>query len=96
MDQNEFIKDHLCELTKRLSKEKKPMFVTGDWNFNLLEFSIHEETLKFYETMMSKLLAPSITLPTRISHNGRAFLIDNIFTNSILPKKILGNLSLSI
>ena len=44
MDQNEFINDHLCELTQRLSKENKPMFVTGDWNFNLLEFSNHEET----------------------------------------------------
>jgi len=72
------------------------LFITGDWNFNLLEFSNHEETLKFYETMMSNLLEPAITIPTRISNNGRGTLIDNIFTNSILPDKTSGNLSVNI
>ena len=96
MDECEFINDHLCELTQRLSKENKPLFITGDWNFNLLEFSNHEETLKFYETMMSNLLAPAITIPTRISNSGRGTLIDNIFTNSILPDKTSGNLSVNI
>ena len=96
MDECEFINDHLSELTHRLSKENKPLFITGDWNFNLLEFSNHEETLKFYETMMSNLLAPAITIPTRISNSGRGTLIDNIFTNSILPDKTSGNLSVNI
>ena len=47
MDQNELINDHLVQLKKLLSKENKPMHITGDWNFNLLEFSKHEESLVF-------------------------------------------------
>ena len=42
MDQNEFINDHLAQLTQHLAKENKQMCITGDWNFNLLEFSKHE------------------------------------------------------
>ena len=45
--------------------------------------------------MMANLLAPSITIPTRINSNGGT-LIDIIFTNSILPEKYSGNLSVSI
>ena len=91
MDQNEFINDHLVQLTKLLFKENKPMYITGDWNFNLLEFSKHEETLAFYETMMATLLAPSITIPTRFNNSGGT-LIDNIFTNTVLPDISSGNL----
>ena len=45
--------------------------------------------------MMANLLAPSITIPTRITTRGGT-LIDNIFTNSILPDKCSGNLAVSI
>ena len=45
--------------------------------------------------MMSNFLAPSITIPTRINNNGGT-LIDNIFTNYILPDKCSGNLTVSI
>ena len=96
MDQNEFINDHLAQLTQHLAKENKQMYITGDWNFNLLEFSKHEETLTFYETMMATLLAPSITIPTRINNNGGGSLIDNIFTNTVSPDISFGNLKVSI
>ena len=95
MDQNEFIYDHLNRLTHSLSKEKKTIYIAGDWNFNLLEFSKHKETLTFYETMMSNFLAPSITIPTRITLNGGT-LIDNIFTNSITLDRTSGNLTVGI
>ena len=95
MDENEFIHEHLNPLTQRLSKEKKSIYIAGDWNFNLLEFSKHEETMTFYETMMSNLLAPSITIPTRINSKGGT-LIDNIFSNSIQSEKCSGNLNVSI
>ena len=45
--------------------------------------------------MMANFLAPSITIPTRINNNGGT-LIDNIFTNYILPDKCSGNLTVSI
>ena len=45
---------------------------------------------------MSNLLASAITIPSRINNNGRGTLIDDIFTNSILPDKTSGNLSVNI
>ena len=63
MDENEFINDYLHPLTQRLSRVNKSI-ITGDWNFNLLEFAKHEETLRFFETMMANLSAPLITIPT--------------------------------
>ena len=53
------------------------------------------KTENFYETMMANLLTPSITVPTRITTRGGT-LIDNIFTNSILPDKCSENLVVSI
>ena len=44
MDQNEFISDYLNPLTQRLSKENKSIYIAGDWNFNLLEFSKQENS----------------------------------------------------
>ena len=45
--------------------------------------------------MITKLLASSITIPTRLNNNGGT-LIDNIFTNSILPDRYSENLVVSI
>ena len=44
---------------------------------------------------MSNFLAPSITIPTRITSKGGT-LIDNIFTNSITSDRTSGNLTVSI
>jgi hypothetical protein len=44
MDRNEFINGHLTQATQHLAKENKQMYIIGDWNFNLLEFSKHGET----------------------------------------------------
>ena len=59
MDQKEFITDYLHLLAQRLSKERKSLHRSGDWNFNILELSKHEETFTFYENfeiMLSTLL----------------------------------------
>ena len=79
MDANEFLRDHLNLLTTKLAKENKPVYLAGDWNFNLLNFNNHEETLLFVDTMMTALLAPTISIPTRITDTG-ATLSGNIFT----------------
>ena len=61
---------------------KKSICIAGDWNFNLLEFSKHEETMKVYEPLMSNLLAPSFTISTRINWKVGT-LMNNIFSNCI-------------
>ena len=95
MDQTEFIHYHLQNLVNKLSKENKPVYIAGDWNFNLLNYSKHDETLLFFDTMMSNLFAPAITIPTRVNDTGGT-LIDNIFTNDILPDRKSGNLIVAI
>ena len=45
--------------------------------------------------MMTNLLAPSITIPTRINPVANS-LIDNIFTNDINPDLKSGNLTIGI
>ena len=94
MNEHSFIQ-HLSLLTKKLQRENKYIYIAGDWNFNLLNFAEHENTLTFVDTMMSALLAPVITLPTRLSNNSGT-IIDNIFTNDLKNDRICGNLTISI
>ena len=49
-------------------------------NLNLLNNESHEITGKFFDSMLSFMLTPLISKPTRITANS-ATLIDNIFTN---------------
>ena len=95
MNIQEFMNDHLNPLTCKLGKENKPVYLCGDWNINLINYATHKETLYFVDTMMSALLAPVITTPTRLNDNGGT-LIDNIFTNDIEEDRICGNLAANI
>ena len=49
-------------------------------NLNLLNNESHEITGKFFDSMLSFMLTPLISKPTKITANS-ATLIDNIFTN---------------
>ena len=71
----------------KLSKSKKPVIISGDFNFDLLnlDLSTHKE---FLNIMLCAVFLPSIFLPTRIT-NTTAILIDNIFlsVNSVKAQK---------
>ena len=95
MNQNVFIDDYLKNLTEKLSSDNKKLFIAGDFNFNLLNVSTHDETFSFFETMMSNFLLPLITLPTKIN-SVNSTVIDNIFTNHFHPDMLSGNLTVSI
>ena len=92
---SEFIDDHLKSITEKISNENKKVFIAGDFNFNLLNASTHNDTFDFFDTMMSNFLLPVITLPTKIN-SGKNSLIDNIFTNHLHPDTISGNLELDL
>ena len=77
-----------------MNKENKRVFLTGDFNFDLLNTS-HNETFEFFDSMMSSFLLPVITLPTKIN-KGKSTVIDNIFTNQFNPEMKSGNLQLAI
>ena len=95
MSASEFNDIYLKRITDKLSNENKKVFIAGDFNFDLLNSSSHDDTFEFFDTMMSNFLLPVITLPTKINR-GKNSLIDNIFTNHLNPDTISGNLELNL
>ena len=82
-------------LFDKLSNENKKIFISGDFNFDLLNASKNNETFEFFNTMMSNFLLPVIILPTKINR-GNNTLIDNIFTNHLNPDTKSGNLEINL
>ena len=56
-----------------------------DHNLDLLKGGSHKQTQLFLNDLLDKEIYPTITLPTRISHNA-ATLIDNVFVSKNLHK----------
>ena len=65
-----------------LEKEKKDIFLLGDYNIDLLHHQSHNNTTVFLETMFSHNMYPLISKPTRITSRS-CTLIDNIFMNAV-------------
>ena len=59
-------------------KEKKLLFIMGDFNFNLLNYESHTETNDFLNTMISHYMLPHILQPTRVTDHS-ATVIDKYF-----------------
>ena len=74
--------DHLIDLFSKLKTENKLLYITGDFNVNLLNGEQHLQSSEFLEILYENSCLPLITKPTRIS-NTRATLIDNVFTNDV-------------
>ena len=74
--------DHLIDLFDKLKTEDNLLYMTGDFNVNLLNDDQHVLSSEFVEIFYANSCLPLITKPTRIS-NTRATLIDNIFTNDL-------------
>ena len=96
MDTIQFIDNKFNDLLVELSRErKKKVYITGDFNFDLLKMSTHSATSNFYNKTTSSLLVPLITLPTKINNKNNT-LIDNIFTNRFNPDTISRNITVNI
>ena len=70
------------KLVTKLSNEKNKLYITGDFNINLLNYEAHNETHCFLSEAFSHFLYPVITRPTRFTPT-TATLIDNIFVSNI-------------
>ena len=79
----------------KLSKENKTVFLLGDFDVDLLNHDQHSTTNEFLDSLSSYMPLPHILQPTRIRKNPKT-LIDNIYSNVITPKNILGNLTATI
>ena len=69
---------HLHELILR----SKTVYLSGDYNIDLLKINYNEKFNTFYENTTSVGFVHKITLPTRICET-TSTLIDNIYTNMI-------------
>ena len=94
MDENLFIEEYTKPLNDRRAAENKKTYIAGDFNFHCLNIS-NKESWNSFDTMMSSFQLPVITLPTKINPKKHT-VIDNIFTNQVLPEIKSGNLSIPV
>ena len=88
--------DYLKTTLNSLKKENKLIFLSGDFNYNLLNHEKNKEVNEFLDILFSSFCQPYILHPTRIVDNAKPSLIDNIFANSIDHSPISGNLTCKI
>jgi hypothetical protein len=74
--------DFIIEFIDSLHLKKQLLFLTGDFNINLLNYQSNHNVAYFLDNIMSTGLLPTITFPTRIT-SSTSTLIDNIFSNTI-------------
>ena len=69
-------------LLSKISKERKPCYLMGDFNIDLLKYEKHSITNNYLDNIFSHCFLPFINRPTRITAHS-ASLIDNILTNNL-------------
>ena len=73
------------------NKNRKQVFLLGDFNINFLSQNDHQPTNDFLDSLASKFFIPYILHPNRITSYSKT-LIDNIFSNFISPDIIPSNI----
>ena len=63
-----------------MKHNNKHIYIAGDLNFNLLDYSTNKKVKSFVDTLLQHSLLPTINKPTRVTKKS-ATLIDNIITN---------------
>ena len=69
------------------------IMLTGDFNYNLLNYDKNKHINKFLDIMLTYCCQPHILYPTRIVNNATPSLVDNIFFNNIENNSVSGNLT---
>ena len=81
---------------EKISNENKEFYLLGDFNLDLLKIDDDTKIEDFYNIISSNLLAPHITIPTRVTLTSKT-LIDNIFSNNFDFSSLKsGNITVSI
>ena len=65
-----------------LRARSKIVFLSGDYNIDLLKINTNDHFNIFYENVISSSFIPNITLPTKMCDT-TSTLIDNIYTNAV-------------
>lgn len=88
---NKEFNNKLKAVVEKLKNEHKIIIIAGDFNYDLLKYSLNEHINTFIEIMFTHFLQPCILEPTRIVAGNKPSLVDNIFINSIEKDIISGN-----
>ena len=94
MDATEF-NNILNKLLKKINQEQKTVFLSGDFNIDLMHYNEHKPTNEFLDSLASNSYLPYIIQPSRHTSHSRT-LIDNIFSNIISKDIISGNITAAI
>ena len=94
-DISEFNK-YLDSTLSKLVKEKKEIYICGDFNIDLLKMNDFPTYLEFYTLLNSHGLLPFIVQPSRVVSNQVPSLIDNIFSTNISDAVSSGNIYLTL
>jgi hypothetical protein len=81
--------ENLEKTLKIITRERRPCYLMGDLNINLLKQHVHSPTKHFLDTLLAHGFFPLINKPTRITTES-VTLIDNIFTNVHDPQTKFG------
>ena len=84
--------DAMSPLLRKLSREKKPCYLAGDFNMNLLQVENNSDIEHYFDTITENNFTPLITASTRIAGNSKT-LIDNILFNEFSSNIASGNLT---
>ena len=95
MDFLDFKNNYLRQIFEIVSKERKQVFLHGDFNINLLNYNDNQPANDFLDSLASNSFIPYILHPTRITSHSKT-LIDNTFSNFISPEIISGNITATI
>ena len=95
VDLTDFDCNYLNKLLENISKEQESVFLTGDFNVDLLDYNEHNQANEFLDSLASSSFIPLTLQPIRITSHSNTF-IDNIFSNVIEPDIIPGNLTANI
>ena len=83
------------QLLDQIIKEQKQIFLTGDFNIDLLNYNENQLTNEFLDSLASNCIIPYILQPTRLTSHSKT-LIDNIFSNELSCEEISGNITATI
>ena len=85
----------LIPIPEKKSKENKDTYLMGDSNINLINFSSHNPTSQFLDSICSNSFFPYKNISTRQTTRPKTF-IDNIFPININKNPVSGNLTTDI
>ena len=80
---------------QKISKEKKNVFLLGDFNVDLLKYDKHAGPNEFIDSLSSYMYLPYILHPTRVTSHSQT-IIDNVFSNHVSKEAVSGNLTSTI